>query len=294
MGAVTQYGYDAEGELTSVTDALGNVTQCMRTICREALPSVTDANNHVTSYTYDGVNRKGEPGAAAGANGDVCVRRVAGNEISHVDFPRQDDRHTTSTSAIDCLLTKVPGMRRRREPTVTFAWQPDGGRGRRWVDASGSTTYGYDTRDLGCHDEGDTGGDVDLYLRSGRATWRASGHRTGRGTSVANYAWDSADATRLSVTDNRAGGVTTAAYTRDGAAEHAGAAERGGRDLQLRCARPGDDAGVAARRQPGIRELVVRLQRQRAADERHGRNWTARGVMGTTRSRGWLAGNDHE
>jgi hypothetical protein len=47
------YGYDANGNLTSVTDS----------------------NNYVTSYGYDAANRKDHPDAAARDDGAVWVRR---------------------------------------------------------------------------------------------------------------------------------------------------------------------------------------------------------------------------
>jgi RHS repeat-associated protein len=80
------------------------------------------------------------------------------------------------------------------------------------ADASGSTTYTYDTRNRLLTKGSPAGTLTYTYDPAGNvATIRSSNTN---GTSV-DYAWD--DANRLtSVTDNRAGGVTTSAYTATG------------------------------------------------------------------------------
>src|SRR3954463_16598377 len=52
MGQTTLYGYDDQGQLTSVTAQLSNVTQYAYDLDGN-LTAVTDANGHTTTYEYD-------------------------------------------------------------------------------------------------------------------------------------------------------------------------------------------------------------------------------------------------
>jgi RHS repeat-associated protein len=206
MGSVTQYGYDAEGQLTSVTDALSNVTQYAYD-GNGNLASVKDANNHTTSYAYDLLNRKTQRTLPLGMS-ETFGYNMYGDNTSHVDFRGK----TTSMTydALSRLLTKVPDPT-LGEPTVTFAYNLTGTRAS-MVDASGTTTYGYDTRDWVLTKATPAGTLTYTYDPAGNvATIRSSNTN---GTSV-DYVWDAANQL-VSVTDNRAGGVVTSAYTATG------------------------------------------------------------------------------
>jgi RHS repeat-associated protein len=206
MSSVTGYGYDDEGQLTSVTDAGSHVTHYAYDDDGN-LASVTDANNHTTSYDYDLLNRKTKRTLPLGMF-ETYVYNLFGEATSHTDFR---GKSTTMTyDAAGRLLTKVPDPT-LAEPTVTLTYYPTGTRAS-MSDASGVTTYTYDTRNRPLTKASLAGTLTYTYDPAGNvATIRSSNTN---GTSV-DYAWD--DANRLmAVTDNRAGGVTTSAYTATG------------------------------------------------------------------------------
>jgi RHS repeat-associated protein len=206
MSSATQYGYDDEGQLTSVTDALSHVTSYGYDASGN-LASVTDANNHTTTYAYDALSRKTKRTLPLGMF-ETFAYNIYGDQTSHKDF-----RGKTTTTTYDTrsrLLTKVPDPT-LGEPTVTFTYNPTGTR-LKMVDASGTTNYTYDTRDRLLTRATPAGTLTYTYDPAGNvATIRSSNTS---GTSV-DYAWDAANQI-VSVTDNRAGGVTASAYTATG------------------------------------------------------------------------------
>jgi RHS repeat-associated protein len=205
-GATTTFGYDDAGQLTSVTDPLTNVT----TYGYDAdgdLAFVTDANNHTTSYDYDLARRKTKRTFPLGMF-ETFGYDPFGNQTSHTDF-----RGKTTTAVYDIrdhLLSKIPDPT-LGEPTQSYVYFPTGTRAS-MTDASGTTSYTYDPRDHLLTKAAPAGTLAYTYDPSGNlATIRSS---NANGTSV-DYAWDAASQL-VSVTDNRAGGVTTAAYTATG------------------------------------------------------------------------------
>ena len=138
---------------------------------------------------------------------DLLPADIVGNQTSHVDFRGKNAGYTfdlrNRLSFHFAFRTFTLG-----EPTVTFTYNPTGTRAT-MVDASGTTTYGYDARDRLLTKATPAGTLTYTYDPAGNvATIQSS---NANGTSV-NYAWDAANQL-VSVTDNRAGGVTTAAYT---------------------------------------------------------------------------------
>ena len=205
-GAVTTYGYDAEGQLTSVTDALEHVT----TYAYDAdgnLASVTDANGHTTTYEYDLLKRKTKRKLPLGMS-ETFAYDAVGNEVSHTDF-----RGKTTTRGYDTrnrLLSKVPDPT-LGEPTAAYTYFATG-MGSAMTDASGGTSYTYDARNRLLTRAAPAGTLTYTYDPSGNvASIRSS---NANGTSV-DYAWN-ADNQLVSVTDNRASGIATAAYTSTG------------------------------------------------------------------------------
>ena len=210
MEKTTQYGYDAEGQLTSVTDPLEHVTQYAYDP-NGNLTSVTDANNHVTTYGYDRANRKTSRTLPLGMT-ETFGYDVSGNVTSHTDF-----RGKTATYGFDQRYptgrptSKVPDPS-LGEPTVSYTYYTNGPR-HTMTDASGLTTYTYEElRDL-LHTKATPEGTLTYtYDASGNVASIDSSNTNG--TSV-GYVWDAAN--QLStVTDNRLGGMTTAAYTATG------------------------------------------------------------------------------
>jgi RHS repeat-associated protein len=127
---------------------------------------------------------------------------------SHVDF-----RSKTTAQTYDLrgrLLSKVPDAT-LGEPTVTFTYNPTDTRAN-MIDASGTTTYGYDTRDRLLTKATPAGTLTYTYDPAGNVAAILSSNTNGMSV---NYSYDAANQL-VSVTDNRAGGVTTAAYTATG------------------------------------------------------------------------------
>ena len=209
MSKTTLYGYDDEGELTSVTDPLGHLTQYGYD-ANGNLTSVIDANNNTTTYAYDAANRKTSRTLPLGMT-ETFANDFSGNILSHTDFRGKtttynfDQRYPTGR-----LVTKVPDPS-LGEPTVTYTYNTTSTRST-MVDASGTTTYGYDQRNRLLTKATPEGTLTYTYDPSGNVASINSSNTNG--TSVA-YAWDAAN--QLStVTDNRLGGMTTAAYTATG------------------------------------------------------------------------------
>ncbi len=205
-GATTTYGYDAEGQLTSVTDPLTHVTQYAYDADGN-LSSVTDANNHTTTYAYDLNNRKTSRTLPLGMT-ETFTYTVDNDASTHTDFRGKTTTYTYDRQ--DRLASKIPDPS-LGEPTVTYVVNPNGTRAS-MSDASGTTTYTYDTRDRLLTKATPEGTLTYTYDPSGNVASIDSSNANG--TSV-SYAWDAANQL-ASVTDNRLGGMTTAAYTPTG------------------------------------------------------------------------------
>ena len=205
-GATTHYGYDAEGQLVSVTDPLAHLTQYAYDADGN-LSSLTDANGHVTSYAYDLLDEKTARTLPLGMTETFTYDPVL-EETSHTDF-----RGKTTTLTYDQMkrpTSKVPDPS-LGEPTVSYAYNLSGTRSV-MTDASGTTTYTYDTRNRLLTKVTPEGTLTYTYDASGNVASIDSSNTNG--TSVA-YDWDAANQL-VSVTDNRLGGMTTAAYTATG------------------------------------------------------------------------------
>ncbi len=207
--ATTHYGYDDEGQLTSVTDPLSHVTQYGYDLNGD-LTSVTDANGHTTTYAYDASNRKTGRTLPLGMT-ETFVYDVANNMKNHTDFRGKmstynfDRRYPTGR-----MTSKVPDTS-LGEPTVTYGYNATSTRSG-MTDASGTSTYTYDTRNRLLTKGTPEGTLTYTYDASGNVASIDSSNANG--TSV-GYVWDAANQL-ATVTDNRLGGITTAAYTATG------------------------------------------------------------------------------
>ncbi len=142
MGDDHAYGYDDQGQLTSVTDPLSNVTTLR--LRRRRQPHL----GHRRQRPHDHVRirppqAQDEAHAAAGAVRDVRVRR-RGNQTSHTDFRGKTTAMTYDRR--DRMLTQGPGRRRSARRRTRTRTSPTGMR-RSSTDGSGTTTYTYDERD---------------------------------------------------------------------------------------------------------------------------------------------------
>jgi len=139
---VTQWGYDQVNRLTSVTDAnspAGNTKYAYDPAGN--LITITDANSHVTTFQYDGANRKIL--RALPLNQQETYFYDADNNLTaKTDFNLNTTSYTYDT--LHRLLTKVPASS-LSEPTITFTYYPTGTR-QSMVDATGTTNYTYDNR----------------------------------------------------------------------------------------------------------------------------------------------------
>jgi RHS repeat-associated protein len=140
-GRVTQYGYDALGRLVQVTDALGQVTRYgydqpgNRT-------SQTDALGRITRFEHDKLGRRTKRTLPLGM-AETSTYDPAGNLLEKIDFNGR--RTTYQYDTANRLIRKTPDPFFAATP-VTFVYNPAGQR-TQMTDASGTTTYLYDSRD---------------------------------------------------------------------------------------------------------------------------------------------------
>jgi RHS repeat-associated protein len=207
-GATTHYGYDAEEQLTSVTDPLGNLTRYAYDP-NGNLTSVTDANNHTTTYGYDANNRKISRTLPLGMT-ETFAFDDNDNIVGHTDFRGKTTTLTFDARRTGRLVQRTPDPS-LGEPTVTYALNTNGTRAS-MADASGATSYTYDPRNRLLVKVTPEGTLTYTYDASGNVQSIKSSNANG--TSV-GYAWDAANQL-VSVTDNRLGGMTTAAYSATG------------------------------------------------------------------------------
>jgi RHS repeat-associated protein len=106
------------------------------------LISVTDANNHTTSFQYDSLNRKMLRALPLGMV-ETFAYDAVGNLGAKTDF--NGNTTTYTYDGLNRLLSKVPPSS-LNEPTISFTYSPTGKR-QTMVDATGTTTYTYDNRD---------------------------------------------------------------------------------------------------------------------------------------------------
>ncbi len=140
-GKTTQYAYDALGRLTAVTDALNQVTSYTYDEVGNRITQ-SDANLHTTSYGYDQRGRRTRRTLPL-AQSESYVYDAAGNLTSRTDFNGKTTAY--AYDSVNRLLSKTPDASFSAQP-IRFTYTPTGKRAT-MVDPSGTTTYGYDTRD---------------------------------------------------------------------------------------------------------------------------------------------------
>jgi RHS repeat-associated protein len=214
VGKTTHYGYDDQGQLTSVTDPLSHVTRYTYDLDGN-LASVTDANNHTTSYEYDLMGRKTKRTLPLGQfekfGYDLGGRQTQYTEFRSTDTDCQTDPTVCTQMTYDSrdrMMSKVPAPY-RGEPSQGYTYS---GTGKRLTATKGTdtTSYTYDARDRLHTKAMPLAGTLTYgYDPAGNVTTIVSSNTNG--TNV-EYTWDAANQL-ASVIDHAAGGTTTAAYT---------------------------------------------------------------------------------
>ena len=137
----TFFAYDALGRLVAVTNALGKVTSYgydeMGSIIAQ-----TDANQHTTTFEYDDMGRRTKR-TLPGNQVETYAYDLTGNLTNKVDF----NGHAIGYAydSVNRLLTKVPDAS-FSAPPVAMTYTATGQRAT-MSDASGTTTYFYNSRD---------------------------------------------------------------------------------------------------------------------------------------------------
>jgi len=202
-GRTTQFQYDALSRLTRVTDALAQATDYTYDDVSNRLTQ-TDAAGKTTRLEYDRLGRLTRRTLPLGMS-ETSVYDAAGNLIRKTDF----NGRTTSYSydVMHRLLAKTPdpGL---AEPPISFTYTSTSQRAS-MNDASGATTYQYDSRDRLIQKATPQGSLAYTYDAHGNVTSIRSSNANG--TSV-DYTYDVLN--RLSaVRDNRlTAGTTTYSY----------------------------------------------------------------------------------
>jgi RHS repeat-associated protein len=203
QGNTTTYGYDAAGDLTSVTDALAaNDTATYTYKPNGRISTATDAMGHVTTYTYDanGNLKKVTPPAPLG------VTKFTYDSLSRI-ATMTDGVGNVSTYTYDAIdrltsTTYTGGI------SVSATYDTDGNLLTQ-TDPAGTTTYTYDA----------LGRQTQKTLPDGATltyTWDGQGNLrsvTDAGGTVA-YTYDADD--RAATITDPFGGITSLTYDADG------------------------------------------------------------------------------
>jgi RHS repeat-associated protein len=142
LASVTHFGYDTKGELTSITDPLSNPTTLTYTTTG-LVASITDAQNHITSYQYDARgNRTAVIDPINGAGHPTTFAYDVMNRLTGITYPDGSsvsfgfDYRGRRTSVTD-----------QNQKTTTYTYD-DADRLTAVTDPANNTTYyAYDTED---------------------------------------------------------------------------------------------------------------------------------------------------
>jgi len=145
-GVRTDYGYDGDGRLTSVTQYLnfGQANQ-QALVTQYGYDEVgnrisqTDANQHTTKYVYDQLGRRISRSLPAGQSESYSYD-AAGNLQSKIDFNGKTTTYVYDSN--NRLQSKTPDPS-FNAPAVAFTYSATGKR-LTMSDVSGVTTYTYD------------------------------------------------------------------------------------------------------------------------------------------------------
>lgn len=139
---VTRFGFDVLGKLVAVTNAFGTSQQMVTSYVYDEVGNLLqqiDGLNHTNTYTYDALGHRTKetlPGTQAQMFGYDAV----GNLIRQTNF-----NSVVITNQYD-VLNRLTNKASVNGYKITFAYSPTGQR-TNMTDASGTTSYTYDSRD---------------------------------------------------------------------------------------------------------------------------------------------------
>ena len=140
-GRVLTYSYDDVGNVLTVTDARGGVTQYGYDALNN-MTSTTNANGRTTTFEYDALNRIIKRTLPLGTT-ELYTYDQVGNVVTATDS--RGKQTSFEYDALNRLTAKRPDPT-LGEPNITFTYTKTGQRNS-MIDASGTTTYEYDSRD---------------------------------------------------------------------------------------------------------------------------------------------------
>jgi len=142
-GKITQYGYDANSWLTSVTQTNNGVNLVTSYGYDEVGNRIaqTDANGHTTKYEYDQLGHRSKRTLPAGQV-ETYTYDADGNMKTKTDFNGKTTTYAYDT--VNRLLSKTPDGS-FNAASVSYTYFPNGLR-QTMTDPSGTTTYNYDNR----------------------------------------------------------------------------------------------------------------------------------------------------
>jgi len=216
-GKTTLYGYDDQGQLTSVTDPLNNVTTYGYDLDGN-LTSVTDANSHTTTYEYDLLKRKTKRTLPLGQF-ETFAYDLGGRQVTHTEFrpantncatdPSLCKTTTMSYDSRDRMVTKIPAPS-RGEPAESYTYWPTGMR-HTATKGTETTSYDYDARDRLHSKSVPFAGTLTYgYDPAGNVASIVSSNTNGTNVS---YVWDAANQLAFVTDNNQPPGTPASAYT---------------------------------------------------------------------------------
>lgn len=150
-GNTTTYGYDSNGNQTSVTppSPLGATTRTFDSLSR--VLTVTDGNGNKTSYTYDKLDRVTQilyGGVTTCSSYSTCTQYTFdadGNLSSQVDSTGTTSYYHDALNRLttESLSTSGTGCSGSSPSGITFAYDAVGNE-TSYCDSGGTVTYGYD------------------------------------------------------------------------------------------------------------------------------------------------------
>jgi len=135
----TRFAYDADRELITTTDPFGNATHQGYNLAGR-LSSLTDPNNHTTTFAFDAQSRVTAKQFANGTSLSVTYEDGISRVATVTDALAQTTDYSYNT---DNSTATVSYNARQATPSVSFIYDPVYPRTTSMTDGVGTTTYSY-------------------------------------------------------------------------------------------------------------------------------------------------------